>query len=94
MPRSCPPPCICASMRTRGLLRRTNNAPTPFGPYILCADMLASGALVDLTPDLLAGVEKLSDEDLISLEKQFERVRKKAERDGNHPSRIKASEPR
>jgi low affinity Fe/Cu permease len=42
----------------------------------------------------LVDLEKLSDEDLISLEKQFERVRKKAERDGNHPSRIKASEPR
>src|SRR5213080_1706864 len=42
----------------------------------------------------LVDLEKLSDEDLTSLEKQFERVRKKAERDGNHPSRIKASELR
>jgi low affinity Fe/Cu permease len=42
----------------------------------------------------LVDLEKLSDEHLSSLEKQFERVRKKAERDGNHPSRIKASEPR
>ena len=33
----------------------------------------------------LVDLEKLSDEDLISLEKQFERVRKKAERDGNNP---------
>jgi low affinity Fe/Cu permease len=42
----------------------------------------------------LVDLEKLSDEHLTSLEKQFERVRKKAERDGNHPRRIKASEPR
>src|SRR5436190_11034294 len=42
----------------------------------------------------LIDLEKLADEDLTSLEKQFERVRKKAERDGNHPSRIKASELR
>ena len=33
----------------------------------------------------LVDLEKLSDEDLISLEKQFERVRKKAERDGDNP---------
>jgi low affinity Fe/Cu permease len=33
----------------------------------------------------LIDLEKLSDEDLTSLEKQFERVRKKAERDGNDP---------
>ena len=31
MPRSWPPPCICASMRMRGL-RRTYSAPMPFGP--------------------------------------------------------------
>jgi len=31
----------------------------------------------------LIDLEKLADEDLASLEKQFERVRKKAERDGN-----------
>jgi low affinity Fe/Cu permease len=36
----------------------------------------------------LVDLEKLSDEDLTSLERQFERVRKKAERDGNNPSRI------
>jgi low affinity Fe/Cu permease len=35
----------------------------------------------------LIDLEKLTDEDLISLEKQFERVRKKAERDGNNPGR-------
>jgi low affinity Fe/Cu permease len=35
----------------------------------------------------LIDLEKLSDEDLTSLEKQFERVRKKAERDGNNPGR-------
>ena len=33
----------------------------------------------------LVDLEKLSDEDLTSLEEQFERVRKKAERDGNNP---------
>jgi low affinity Fe/Cu permease len=33
----------------------------------------------------LVDLEKLSDEDLTSLEKQFERVRKKAERDGKNP---------
>ena len=37
MPRSWPPPCICASIRTRGL-RRTYSAPMPFGPYVLCAE--------------------------------------------------------
>src|SRR5213078_1140705 len=37
----------------------------------------------------LVDLEKLSDEDLISLEKQFERVRKKAERDGNNPGRMR-----
>jgi low affinity Fe/Cu permease len=34
----------------------------------------------------LIDLEKLSDQDLTSLEKQFERVRKKAERNGNNPS--------
>ena len=32
----------------------------------------------------LIDLEKLADEDLVSLEKQFERVRKKAERNGNN----------
>jgi low affinity Fe/Cu permease len=41
----------------------------------------------------LVGLEKLSDEDLITLKKQFERVRKKAERDGNNPDRVESSEP-
>src|SRR5712671_2276772 len=36
----------------------------------------------------LVDLEKLSDEDLTSLEKQFERIRKKAERDGNNPGRM------
>jgi low affinity Fe/Cu permease len=36
----------------------------------------------------LIDLERLSDEDLTSLEKQFERVRKKAERDGNNPGRM------
>src|SRR5882757_453797 len=36
----------------------------------------------------LIDLEKLSDEDLTSLEKQFERIRKKAERDGNTPGRM------
>jgi low affinity Fe/Cu permease len=41
----------------------------------------------------LIDLEKLADEDLTSLEKQFERVRRKAERNGNIPGRIKLSEP-
>jgi low affinity Fe/Cu permease len=36
----------------------------------------------------LIDLEKLTDEDLTSLERQFERVRKKAERDGNNPGRM------
>jgi low affinity Fe/Cu permease len=36
----------------------------------------------------LVDLEKLSDEDLTGLEKQFERIRKKAERDGNNPGRM------
>ena len=36
----------------------------------------------------LIDLEKLADEDLTSLEKQFERVRKKANRDGNNPGRV------
>ena len=35
----------------------------------------------------LVDLEKLSDEALTSLETQFERVRKKAERNGNNPGR-------
>jgi low affinity Fe/Cu permease len=41
----------------------------------------------------LIDLEKLADEDLVSLEKQFERVRKKAEGNGNIPGRMKLSEP-
>src|SRR3989440_11336421 len=41
----------------------------------------------------LIDLEKLSDENLTSLEKQFERVRKKAERNGKIPGQIKLSEP-
>ena len=41
----------------------------------------------------LIDLEKLADEDLTSLEKQFERVRKKAERNGNIPGRTEPSEP-
>jgi len=37
----------------------------------------------------LIDLEKLSDEDLTSLEKQFERVREKAERNGNNVGRIR-----
>ena len=48
MPRSWPPPSICAVMRTRGL-RRTYSAPTPLGPYILCADSDARSTLAALT---------------------------------------------
>jgi low affinity Fe/Cu permease len=42
----------------------------------------------------LVDLESLSDDDLSKLEKQFERVRKKAKRDGNHPSRIEPGESR
>ncbi len=42
----------------------------------------------------LVDLEKLYDEHLTSLEKQFERVRKKAERDGNNPGRLEPSERR
>jgi low affinity Fe/Cu permease len=41
----------------------------------------------------LIDLEKLADEDLTSLEKEFEHIRKKAERNGNKPGRIKLSEP-
>ena len=41
----------------------------------------------------LIDLEKLADEDLVNLEKQFERVRKKAEGNGNIPGRMKLSEP-
>jgi len=37
----------------------------------------------------LIDLEKLSDEDLSSLKKQFERVRKEAEWNGNNPKRVK-----
>jgi len=42
----------------------------------------------------LVDLEKLADEDLASLEKQFERVRKKAKRDGNNSGRFEPSEQR
>src|SRR5437763_2033879 len=41
----------------------------------------------------LIDLENLADEDLTSLEKQFERVRKKAERNGKIPGQMKLSEP-
>jgi low affinity Fe/Cu permease len=41
----------------------------------------------------LIDLEKLADKDLTSLEKQFERVRKKAERNEKIPDRVKLSEP-
>src|SRR5204862_6209039 len=37
----------------------------------------------------LIDLEKLADEDLTSLEREFERVRKKAERNGNNPGRMR-----
>ena len=40
----------------------------------------------------LVDLENLSDEDLTSLEKQFKRVRKEAERNGNDPSRPEPSD--
>jgi low affinity Fe/Cu permease len=42
----------------------------------------------------LINLEGLSDEDLQNFEKQFERVRKKAERDGDNCAHIEPSEPR
>jgi low affinity Fe/Cu permease len=39
----------------------------------------------------LIDLEKLADEDLTSLEKQFERLRKKAERNGNNPGGTRAN---
>jgi low affinity Fe/Cu permease len=40
----------------------------------------------------LIDLEKLADKDLASLEKQFERVRKKAERNGNNPGGMRRAE--
>jgi len=40
----------------------------------------------------LIDLEKLADEDLISLEKQFERVRKKAERNGKTPGGMRRAD--
>ncbi len=37
IPRSWPPPSMMGDSSTRGFRRRTYRAPTPFGPYILCA---------------------------------------------------------
>lgn len=42
----------------------------------------------------LVNLESLSDEDLMKLEKQFKRIRKKAERDGEHSREIELSEAR
>ena len=42
----------------------------------------------------LVDLEDLSDEDLKKLEKQFERVRKKAEHDGKHSRDVEAAESR
>jgi low affinity Fe/Cu permease len=42
----------------------------------------------------LVNLESLSDEDLMKLEKQFKRIRKKAERDGEHSREIQLSEAR
>jgi hypothetical protein len=42
----------------------------------------------------LIELEDLSDENLKNLEKQFQRVRKKAEWDGNNIGHIKPNEPR
>ncbi len=40
----------------------------------------------------LIDLEKLADEDLASLEKQFERVRKKAEQNGNNPGSMRRAD--
>ncbi len=42
----------------------------------------------------LVNLESLCDEDLMKLEKQFKRIRKKAERDGEHSREIELSEAR
>jgi low affinity Fe/Cu permease len=42
----------------------------------------------------LVNLENLSDEDLMKLEKQFERIRKKAECDGEHSREVELSEAR
>jgi low affinity Fe/Cu permease len=42
----------------------------------------------------LLNLESLSDGDLMKLEKQFKRIRKKAERDGEHSREIEVSEAR
>jgi len=42
----------------------------------------------------LVNLESLSDEDLMKLEKQFKRIRKKAGRDGEHSREIELSEAR
>jgi low affinity Fe/Cu permease len=42
----------------------------------------------------LVNLESLSDEDLMKLEKQFKRIRKKAERDGENSREIELSEAR
>mmetsp|Transcript_161373 Transcript_161373/g.391873 ORF Transcript_161373/g.391873 Transcript_161373/m.391873 type:complete len:232 (+) Transcript_161373:321-1016(+) len=47
-PRSCPPPDICGVTRTRGR-RRTYSAPTPFGPYSLCAETDSRSMFIALT---------------------------------------------
>jgi low affinity Fe/Cu permease len=52
---------------------------------LICALKGARNQLVD--------VEKLSDEDLTSLKKQFERVRKEAEWKGYNSDRVESSEP-
>jgi low affinity Fe/Cu permease len=53
---------------------------------LICALKSARNQLVDL--------EKLSDQDLAALKKQFQRVRKKAERKENNLNRVESSEPR
>ena len=40
----------------------------------------------------LIDLEKLADEDLTTLEKEFERVRKKAERNGNNPGGMRRAD--
>src|SRR5207248_11140091 len=42
----------------------------------------------------LIDLEDLSDEDLKKLEKQFQHIRKRAEHDGNHAAKDRATQPR
>ena len=69
MPRSWPPPSMMAESCTRGFLRRTYSAPTPFGPYILCAgDRHEVDVLLDhVDGDFADGLGRVGVEDYAAL---------------------------